>query len=855
MSETLRWWFTLTAIGILMLPLCLAMLRRLPDRGYTLSKPFGLLVLGYVFWLLNSFQILPNSATGIVLALLPLLALSAWFAYRERDELQQWLRDHWQFIAGVEALFFIAFVTAVWLRSTVGDIAGTEQPMDLMFLNSTMQADSFPPKDPWLSGYTVAYYYFGYLLVGMLAQLTSVPGDVAYNIGLGMIASMAFVGGAGIVYNLVAMRESAIAGDGGAPRQQRPVQQQQPKPPKPPRQSRRKVADGEAGALKPGSVSMGGFNWRPPVFGILGGLMLVAMGNLVYVLVFASAYGIGGEGFYSWLAIDGLSANEPRFGQWYPAESFQFFGSTRIFSLDDAGFYVITEFPMFSFILGDLHPHLMALPFVLVVVGLALSLFRSPEPLDVTFWLERPLLLLVSGVTLGGLIFINTWDVATMSIVILAAVFVSNFTRVHRITGDLFIQVATFAIPLVLLSFLFYLPFALSISGNSQVDGIGAIVTNDGLTRAGTRPEHMFIFWAPLLVIVMPFVLARLLPMRQRITRDMALVSIAPAIIVLVSWVLVFFIQKAGVLGFLFPEDNLREGAGSIINQITDRGTDWITFVVIAACLAAAVLALCLELTANDDRDEREPALFALVLTAVALFLILGCEFFFVGDVFTSRMNTVFKLYYQAWLLLAMAGGFSLYYLASTWRVAFPEARPLRIAWAAAAILVLAGAALYPIAASLNRARPYNEGGQIVIGGSLHGIGNKDPDELAAIAWLNERAKGQDFVIAEAWDNDYSEGGRISMATGLPTILGWIGHENQWRDGACKPCEGRQQAVETIYTSTDPNITRQILDQYGVTYVYVGPLEMSKYPAMADFSQILGQPVFNSGLVTIYRAQ
>lgn len=854
MSETLRWWFIVTAIGIVMLPLCLAMLRRLPDRGYTLSKPFGLLLVGYTFWLLNSFSILPNSAVGIILATAPLIALSGWFAYREREELQAWIREHWPYIAGVEALFFVAFITAVWLRTTVGDISGTEQPMDLMFVNATMQADTFPPQDPWLSGHTVAYYYFGYLLVGMLGQLASVPGDVAYNIGLGMIASMAFVGAAGLVYNLVAIRESAVAAPAKNQAPQ-PAATKREKPPKPPRRSRQKVEAGEAGSFNPGLIPTPSFNWRPIVFGIAGGLMLVVMGNLVYVLVFASAYGLGTDGFFQWLAIDGLGGDEPRFGQWYPAESYQFFGSTRIYSLDDAGFYVITEFPMFSFILGDLHPHVMALPFVLVVVALALSLFRSDEPLDITFWLQRPLLLLAAGVMLGGLTFINTWDVATMSIVVLAAAFVSNFTRVHRITGDLFVQAATFALPLLVLAFVFYLPFVLSISGNSQVDGIGAVVRNDGLTHAGTRPVHLFIFWAPLLVVVMPFVLARLLPLRHRITPYMAAFAASPALIIVVAWVVVFLLQSAGFLGALFPESNLRDGYGTIFGQIKDRGWEWLSFFALGAFLSAALLALCLELTSNDDREERQPALFALVLTAVALLLVLGCEFFFVGDVFTSRMNTVFKLYYQAWLLLSVAGGFSLYYLASSWRVPFPGAQPLRLAWGAAAALVLAGAALYPVAGSLNRARPYNEGGLIVIGGSLHGIGNKDPDELAAIAWLNERAKGQDFVIAEAWGNDYTESGRISMATGLPTILGWIGHQNQWRDGDCKPCAGRIEAVEQIYTSTDPNITRQLLDQYDVSFVYVGNLEREKYPNMADMRQMFGEPVFESGLATIYRAR
>ena len=114
-------------------------------------------------------------------------------------------------------------------------------------------------------------------------------------------------------------------------------------------------------------------------------------------------------------------------------------------------------------------------------------------------------------------------------------------------------------------------------------------------------------------------------------------------------------------------------------------GTAWISAIFIAACLAAALLALWAELTAEDRDDERRAPIFALTLISVGLLLILGCEFFYVGDVFKSRMNTVFKLYYQAWLLLAIAGGFSLYYLASSWRVTFPQAVTYKRVWAGAA--------------------------------------------------------------------------------------------------------------------------------------------------------------------------
>jgi drug/metabolite transporter (DMT)-like permease len=100
MNETLRWWLILQVIGVVSLPLFLAFFRRLPDRGYALSKPFGLLLLGYTFWLLNSMRALPNSVAGIVFTMVLLAALSAAFVFREREGMARWLNDHWQYIVG-----------------------------------------------------------------------------------------------------------------------------------------------------------------------------------------------------------------------------------------------------------------------------------------------------------------------------------------------------------------------------------------------------------------------------------------------------------------------------------------------------------------------------------------------------------------------------------------------------------------------------------------------------------------------------------------------------------------------------------------------------------------------------------
>jgi len=807
MSEAIRWWLILLLAGAVTLPLCLAVFRRLPDRGYTLSKPFALLFLGFTFWFLNSLGLTPNTRGGIIFALMLLGVISAAIAYRDRDDLRSWIERNWTYALGIEVAFLFAFMMAVWLRSFVGTIEFTEQPMDLMFVNAAYQADTFPPGDPWLSGHTVAYYYFGYLMVAMVGKLAAVPGEVAYNLGFAMTAALALIGGFGIVYNLVRLREDVV----------------DPEP-------------------EPRPNEQAGFNWKPAAFGIAGALMLVVMGNLTWVLKFASAYGIGSSGFYDWIDVQGISADAAR-ASWYPSDFFGFFHGSRIYPLDNNGGYVITEWPMFSFVLGDLHPHVMALPFVLLAAGLALTLYRSDEPLDVVFWLRRPLLLIASAIMVGALGFINTWDIATMSFVVVAAAFVSNFGRVRGITVDLVVQVVTFAVPLLLLAGLLFVPFYSGFS--SQASGLLPVTTNAGIAVPGTRPLHLFLYWGPLFAAVVPFVALRLFAARARVTLAAAAVAGAVPVAVLFVWLAVFGWNKAGDS----PE---LASAGGLFAQIGDRGIGWVTALILAVLLSGGLLALWLEVTSEDDREERTGVIFTLLLAATAFLLIFGTEFFYIGDLFGSRMNTVFKLYYQAWLLLAMAGGFALYYLAARWRVSLKRETWVRAGWAGLVVIVLAGGALYPLGATFNRTENFKRKGE------LHGLHAFSTDEQAAFAWLRGLAEGQDIVIAEAVGGDYWTTGqfsRVSMATGVPTILGWLGHENQWRGRDSPLSAGRFEDVDRLYRTASMDEVGQIVDKYGVTYIYVGDLERSTYgeEALRKFSSL---PIaFQSGSVTVYQAR
>ena len=81
-----------------------------------------------------------------------------------------------------ELVFAALFVLWVWVRSQNPAIAATEKPMEFAFLNAIGRSPSFPPLDPWLSGFAISYYYFGYIMTSLIARLALVPEQIAFNL-------------------------------------------------------------------------------------------------------------------------------------------------------------------------------------------------------------------------------------------------------------------------------------------------------------------------------------------------------------------------------------------------------------------------------------------------------------------------------------------------------------------------------------------------------------------------------------------------------------------------------------------------------------------------------------------------
>src|SRR5574339_761244 len=204
MVAFLSWYLLITLLGWLAFPLGFYLFPALSDRSYTFSRAFGLLLWGYVFWLFASFRIAQNDIGGLLLGLIILGGLSAWAFVNCRAEIRSWLRENRRLVLTTEALFLLAFGVMAFVRAANPEIVGTEKPMELMFINGILNSPMFTPRDLWLSGYSISYYYFGYMMASMLGLFTGTPATAAFNLMIGVIFALSAVGAYGILYNLLA---------------------------------------------------------------------------------------------------------------------------------------------------------------------------------------------------------------------------------------------------------------------------------------------------------------------------------------------------------------------------------------------------------------------------------------------------------------------------------------------------------------------------------------------------------------------------------------------------------------------------------------------------------------------------
>ena len=813
------WWLIVGILGWLVWPLAFRLLRNLPDRGYAFVKSLALLLVSYVFWLLSNGDFLGNTWGGIVFAALVVAVLSgAYYRWRrcaldttgdDENGLWDWLRANWRLVLAVELVFAVAFGGWTLYRAYTPDIAATEKPMEFAFLNAILRSDRFPPYDPWMSGYAISYYHFGYIMVAMLTRLSGVPSSYAFNLGIALLFALTVTGAYGVVYNL--------------------------------------VAAGGRGRGKKG---------RAIGYGVLGGVFVALVGNLEGVFEVLYSRGLGSATFWKWLDVKELVSRGQVTGRWFDmGGGWWWWRASRTIhdkTLLGISQEVIDEFPFFSFILGDMHPHVLALPFVLLCLALAFNLLRSRRALD---WAEYVLY----AVCLGGLGFLNTWDFPVYLFVVLVAYAVNRYRHQGRLSQDWVREVITCAIILFGLGLLLYAPFWVTF--RSQAGGLLPNLFNVTRLHQYLLMFGMFIFVVLAFLITLASDLWRTgrldgnallrqgLPLWAMVAVSfpfLMAVSIAPLVLTARGRQYVQGVLNSEPVRTVLGEQTL----SSLLNKaVSLRLADPWLFLMLSATIALVIF-LALRILSPGESDDRRPSssnLFALIMIGTGLLLTFVVEFVYLRDTFGTRMNTIFKFYYQAWVLLGLASAYGVWYVLENWG----ERRPGwgRYVVGVGCALLLAASLVYTVTAGYSRAGGFR--GRPTLDGLAY-VRRHEPDEYAAIQWLNAHGAGNP-VIVEAVGGSFTTFARISSRTGLPAVLGWSGHEYQWR-GSGEEAGRREQDVDEIYSSQDFQRTLDLLEEYDVTYVYVGPLERGKYSAasLEKFDTLL-DVAFQQGAVTIYQ--
>jgi YYY domain-containing protein len=523
-----------------------------------------------------------------------------------------------------------------------------------------------------------------------------------------------------------------------------------------------------------------------------------------------------------------------------------------------------------------MHPHVLALPFVLLALAVAWNVLlkgqSGEDETDATeSWFEpvkrlSPLVPLC----LGALAFLNTWDFPIYWLIFLAAYGLGRWRRYGRLSWPFVRDVGVTGVAAAVLAFLFYLPFYIGF--RSQAGGLMPTI------YVGTRFRQYFVMFGPFLVALAGF----LILLAARWKREAAGNRWAgswlgwTAALLLLPFVFMLLISLA--LALTPPGKELLEGIRripAIYEIVGDK--PWVQVMgdllvvklrtIIMPLVVAAMAALGLVLIQRSVRrpDEgseesghgvlRHPSVqFVLICAITGLLLTLSVEFFYLLDVFRVRANTIFKFYFQAWILMGITSAFAVYWMSRRIGRQRASEKVARWGFLAAFWVLFAMGMVYPVLGNIRRADEFVNAPRL--DGTAY-LADVHPDDYAAIGWLNEQVSGAPIILETpgTGGSSYVYEGRVSALTGLPTLLGWSGHENQWR-GSYEIQGAREPDIETIYNTLDPQAVLTLLDKYDITYVYVGPVERSTYDprGLDKFAQFL-EVVYQNDGVTIYKVR
>ncbi len=492
----------------------------------------------------------------------------------------------------------------------------------------------------------------------------------------------------------------------------------------------------------------------------------------------------------------------------------------------------ITEFPAFSFLYGDPHAHVIALPVTVLAIAWALSVLLGRWGWK--GWGHLGASFLFGGLVIGALRPTNTWDWPTyLALGCVAVVY----------TALRYGQACCLQIP------------GIGPRAKRAVIAIAGVIALAGLTLLLYQPFSSW--YGQGYNKIIPWTSYRT-PFWSYLTHWGVFLFI---IVSWMAWETVDWMAATPVsaLNRLRPYAGLiRAGLAALVIMVA---------VLLVTGVQIAWLAIPLAIWAGvllfrpGLQDAKRAVLF---MTGTALFLTLFVEVAVLqGDL--DRMNTVFKFYLQAWTLLGLSAAASLVWLLPAFALSWRPA--LKNAWQVALVVLVAGAALFPLMASSDKIRdrmakeaPASLDGMAYMAYASYSESETPMDlsqDYRAIQWMQRNVEGSP-VIVEANTPEYRWGSRFTIYTGLPGVVGWNWHQRQQR--AVTPDSwvfDRVDAIGAFYNADNRTEVEKFIQLYSVKYIIVGQLERILYTAsgiekFAEWNGDLWHEVYRDGQTVIY---
>ena len=851
------WWFLWLQISaLLVLPSVLQLCQSLPDRGYGLSKVFGFLATGTITWVLVSWDVINFSRYAVVVSLLILLTTCLWQLFRNRSIVKDFFLHERRTWVTVEIIFVTVFFAVLALRFLNPDMwdafRGGEKPMELGYLTAIGRSENLPPYDPWFAGGVMNYYYFGWFLLAVPMVALGLRPEYVFQFGLATYISLAVLGVFTIVMNLVSYTKKKTSFKPSV----------------------------LSGAIRTGLLA----SFLFAIAGTFDGVRRyhdqfreVNKWNLL------SGWPVVGDcleflgGFVAWL-------------QGTPLPSYDWWGPSRV----NTGNFDITEFPFFTFLFGDLHPHLMGVPIFTLLIALSMAYVFSCQEGRFT---HSVVLAAMLGLSIAISKMTNTWDMPTLCLVaVIAFVFGSTIFKVKGLSSTYNNRLSESILWFVASASVALGAFVSGLGWVAAIFAIFALTTGVSIFASAELRLRLLIFVRHLIVSLLTFMIFVIPYDEARETFDLSLRRtswVSPFSDFLSHWGVFFYIA----LAFICHEVHQRLSGRSVKSIFHVRHSHskcdvlnfWL-FVIYAlaafslglligwalalSAFGAAVVVHLLILEMLGTRSIQK--IGALCLWALGFAILAGPEIFVVSND-VERMNTVFKFWLQGWTLLALASALSIQVICQSIRAEDKNqvtSQRLSFAslWSFSLIMGLIIVLVYPLSSigprldarfstdlkTLNglsylSTQPvfarYDNG--LEAEPSIVRIG----EDLELINWLRSSVSGSPTIVE--WSGlSYDWNSRIAVHTGLPTVLGWSSHQRQQRSGYQDMVSQRKFEVQNFYTLKDHEFMTDFLLSYGVSYIIVGVQER-RFVSSDALEYLAEHPgirrVFSDDLNSIYR--